>query len=217
MITLIYISVTMKAKTANSNKGQKFPAELLTDEDVEALLGACSRRGSAGVRNRALISVIYRGMLRIDEALSLVPSDVDLDRQTILVKQGKRRKRRLVGLPSSTCDAVARWLDVRKELKVGARKPVFCGIENGEQRCNLGEKLDASYIRHLLPRLAKKVGIEKRVHAHAFRHSGAVRLLRAGNNVGVISKGLGHSSIAVTHRYLDHLSPEEVIDAMREE
>ena len=179
MVSLIGISVTMRRKRTRSNKGRKFPAELLTDDEVEALLGACSRRGSAGIRNRALIQVIYRGMLRIDEALSLVPSDVDLERQTVLVKEGKRRKRRVVGIPSSTCDAIARWLEVRKSLGAGPRRPIFCGIENGATRSNLGQKLDASYVRHLLPRLAEKAGIDKRVHAHAFRHSGAVRLLRA--------------------------------------
>lgn len=69
----------------------------------------------------------------------------------------------------------------------------------------------------LLPRLAKKAGIEKRVHPHGFRHSGAVRLLRSGADVAVISKALGHSNIATTDRYINHLHPQMVVDAMKEE
>jgi len=82
-------------------------------------------------------------------------------------------------------------------------------VTSGTQRSNLGKKLDSSYIRHALKRITGKAGIDKRVHAHGFRHSGAVRLLKAGANVGVISGGLGHSSIATTSRYLAHLHPEE--------
>jgi len=65
--------------------------------------------------------------------------------------------------------------------------------------------------------LAEKAGIGKRVHPHGFRHSGAVRLLRAGADVAVISKALGHSNIATTDRYINHLHPQMVVDAMKEE
>ncbi|MDQ3091787.1 MAG: tyrosine-type recombinase/integrase, partial [Actinomycetota bacterium] len=53
-----------------SNKGRRFPAELLSPEEVRALLRACSARAPTGIRNRALIAVLYRGGLRISEALA---------------------------------------------------------------------------------------------------------------------------------------------------
>jgi len=133
------------------------------------------------------------------------------------VRKGKGGKARTVGIPGSTCDAIARWLQVRSKLGVAGRSHLFCGIEKGAQRSNLGQKLDPSYIRHLLPRLAKKAGVEKRVHPHGFRRSGAVRLLRTGVDVGVISRALGHSSIATTDRYLNHLHPQVVVNAMKAE
>ena len=186
-------------------------------QNSHALTDSCSRRGPSGIRNRALILLLYRGMLRISEALSLKPADMDLDQQTIRIRNGKGRKARTVGIPGSVCDALARWLEIRRSLEINGSSPLFCGIENGAQRSNLGEKLDPSYLRHLLPRLAKKAGIEKRVHPHGFRHSGAVRLLRAGVDVGIISRALGHASIATTDRYINHLHPQMVIDAMKKE
>lgn len=206
-----------KKHSAPHNKGVTLPVEILTEEEVEALMGACSRRGLAGIRNRALIAVLYRGWLRIDEALSLRPSDVNLKERTIHIRHGKGDKARKVGIPASVADQLQVWLDKRKTLGVGPRKPVFCGITSGEEQSNLGEPLDSSYFRHLFKRLAEKAGIEKRVHPHGLRHSGAVRAMRKGSNVGLISRGLGHSSIAVTNTYLNHLSPEEVIASMQEE
>ena len=217
MVTIINISVTKMRNHTGNTLGTKLPAEVLTEDEVEALLKQCSRRAPTGIRNRALLMALYRGMLRISEALDLKPADVNLDEQTIRIRKGKGSKARTVGIPGSVCDAIAKWVEERKALRIGPSKPLFCGIEKGLQRSNRGDRLDASYIRHLLPRLAAKAGITKRVHPHGFRHSGAVRMLRSGKDVGIISKGLGHSSIATTHRYLDHLHPEVVIAAMKEE
>lgn len=66
------------AERTPGNKGQKYPAEVLRPEEVTALLRACSTRAPSGIRNRALIAVLYRGGLRLAEALALYPKDVDL-------------------------------------------------------------------------------------------------------------------------------------------
>ena len=66
-----------------------------------------------------------------------------------------------------------------------------------------------------MPRLAAKAGIAKRVHAHGFRHTHAAQLREEGVDIGIISKQLGHRSIATTARYLDHIAPVAVVQAMR--
>jgi len=86
--------------------------------------------------------------------------------------------------------------------------PVFCMTD--------GSPLTTSYIRVLVPRLARKAGILKRVHAHGLRHTHAAELRSEGLDIGIISKQLGHSSIATTARYLDHIAPLAVIAAIRE-
>ncbi len=77
-----------------------------------------------------------------------------------------------------------------------------------------GRRLDASYVRRLLPRLAAKVGIDKRVHAHGLRHAHAAELVADGVPVNV-QQHLGHGSLATTDRYLRHIAPREWVEAMR--
>jgi integrase/recombinase XerD len=60
-----------------STKGVKFPPEVLSEADVRALMVGCSKRAPTGVRNRALIALLWRSGLRISEALALKPSDID--------------------------------------------------------------------------------------------------------------------------------------------
>ena len=79
-----------------------------------------------------------------------------------------------------------------------------------------GRPLRKEYIRVLFPRLAAKAGIEKRFHTHALRHTHAAQLRAEHVDIGIISKQLGHQSIATTAHYLDHIAPWSVVDAMRE-
>ena len=64
-------------------------------------------------------------------------------------------------------------------------------------------------------KLARKAGIEKRVHAHGLRHTHAAELMREGVRLNVIQKQLGHASVGVTSAYLDHIAPREVVETMK--
>jgi len=72
-----------------------------------------------------------------------------------------------------------------------------------------------AYVRVMLKRLGARAGIDKRVHAHGLRHTHAAQLRAEGVDIAIISRQLGHSSIATTARYLDHIAPTAVIEAMR--
>jgi len=190
-----------------SRKGQKLPPEPLTKAEVEGLIRACSRRAPTGIRNAALIAVLWRGGLRISEALALQPKDVDVAQGTVRVLKGKGSKHRTVGLDSGAMALVQRWLDVRAKRKINGRQRLFCTLDGGP--------ISTAYVRAMLPRMARRAGIEKRVHAHGLRHTHASELRAEGTDIGIISKQLGHSSIATTARYLDHVAPQDVIDVMR--
>jgi len=97
------------------NKGMKYRAEVLTDPEVQRLIGACSHRAPTGIRNRALIVTLYRGGLRINEALSLYPKDLDPEKGTIRILNGKGQKDRTVGLEYAAFAVIQLWLDVRKK------------------------------------------------------------------------------------------------------
>jgi site-specific recombinase XerD len=190
-----------------SGRARRRPAEPLTQDEILALMKACSQRAPSGVRNRALIAVLWRSGLRISEALALERRDVDLDAGMLRVRHGKGDRSRTVGIDEQTTALLARWLDRRQVLGVGARAPVFCTLR--------GAQIDSSYIRRLLPRLAKKAGVEKRVHAHGLRHTHAAELTREGTPINVIRDALGHTSLAVTDRYLRDVAPQAVIDTIR--
>jgi site-specific recombinase XerD len=185
----------------------KYPPEPLTRAEAEALLACCSRRAPTGIRNRALIAVLWRGGLRISEALDLFPKDLDPIAGTIRVLHGKGDKSRVVGMDPGGWALLRAWLVKREALGFGQDQPVFCTLA--------GRPVQSAYIRSLMPRLRRRAGIGKRVHAHGLRHTHASELRAEGFDLGVISKQLGHSSIATTARYVDHLNPQAVVDAIR--
>ena len=141
----------------------RYPVEILTPTEVKALIAACSNRAPTGIRNRALIAVLYRCGLRIGEALALMPKDLDSSAGTIRVLHGKGDKARTVGLDEDGFAYLLRWLDKRKRMGINGRAPVFCTLQGGF--------IKQPYIRTLFARLAKKAGLDKRVHAHGLRHT----------------------------------------------
>lgn len=188
------------------NYGRRFPPEPLTPDEVAAIIGECSTRSRTGIRNRALLVLLYRSGLRISEAIALKESDVKLETHTITVLHGKGDKASARGLHPSAEDTVRRWIDIRKSLRPRKGTPLFCTLD--------GAALSDRYVRNLLHRLADRAGVEKRVTPHGLRHTYADELRASGMDVVKISKLLGHSSVAITHRYLDHLSNEQAIAAL---
>ena len=126
---------------------------------------------------------------------------------TVRVLHGKGDKARLMGLDEGAWAVLQRWLDKRGELKIDGRRRVFCTLQ--------GKPLQPQYVRELLPRLARKASLDKRVHPHGLRHTHASELRQEGLDLGIISKQLGHASVATTSRYLDHINPQAVVDAIR--
>jgi integrase len=184
------------------------PIEVLTHVELQALIGACGR-GATAVRNRALIAVMAGAGLRLAEALSLVPGDIQLDSGEINVRHGKGRRQRQVGVWRDAMPYVRTWSEKRAEYALGPTQPFFATIS----RNNLGHELKQGYVRMMLPRVARRAGISKRVHPHGLRHYHADTMHRDGERVGAIQKQLGHSSLATTAIYLDHLTNRDAVEA----
>ncbi|MGZ8774094.1 MAG: tyrosine-type recombinase/integrase [Acidimicrobiia bacterium] len=189
------------------NKGRSFPVEVLTEDEVRALIRACSNRAPTGIRNRALITTMYRGGLRLGEALALKPKDIDPNRGTITVLHGKGDRRRTVGVDPGAMAIIMRWVEKRHGLGINGRARLFCTLQ--------GQPLKPSYVRTMLARTAEKVGIEKRVHPHGLRHTHSYELMMEGVPVPVIQQQLGHASLATTDRYLRHIAPKDVVEVMQ--
>jgi site-specific recombinase XerD len=125
----------------------------------------------------------------------------------IRILHAKGGRSRTVGMDALGFEILDRWLQARSSLPVGEADALFCLVN--------GKPMQSCYVRVFLPRIAKKAGILRRVHAHGFRHTHAAELRGEGVDIGVISKQLGHRSIATTARYLDHIAPWDVVNAMR--
>lgn len=186
------------------NKGKTYPAEVLAPDEVHAILAQCSRRAPTGVRDRALITVMYRAGLRVSEALALRRSDIDTRRGVVRVRHGKGDKARSVGIGDGALAVLELWLDRRQALGLAHNgTPLFCTLQGGP--------MSDDAVRNMLRRRAARAGVEKRVHPHALRHSYAYELAEKGTPVNKIQALLGHTSLQVTSTYLDHIAPVDAI------
>ena len=140
------------------SKGKTYPAEILTPDEVLAMLRACPE-DLCGVRDRALITVMYRSGLRCAETLALEPKDVDLRAGSVTVLHGKGDRRRTVGIDPGATDIVQAWIDRRqRDLAPPPGVVLFCSA-----KCR---PLTNSAVRTTLRRLADQAAIAKRVHPH---------------------------------------------------
>jgi hypothetical protein len=192
------------AGQAPRNKGRVYPADPPTVDEIIAVMRQTPPE-THGLRLRALIVVLWRGGLRIQEALSLIESDLDPRRGSILIRRGKGNRRREVGMDGwAWSDHLAPRLAARAELPAGAR---FCVID-GPTR---GRPWPATAARGELRRYAAAAGVRRRFAPHQLRHAHAVELAREGVPLPVIQRQLGHSHVSTTSVYLQGIDVEEII------
>jgi site-specific recombinase XerD len=191
---------------APRNKGLRHPADPPRVEEIVAVM----RRAGDGLardRMRALIVVLWRAGLRIQEALDLYERDLDPRRGALLIRQGKGGRRREVGMDDWGWEHLSAWVAERLELPGG---PLFC-IISGPTR---GRPWPQTGVRRELRRLATQAGVRRRFAPHQLRHAHAVELAREGVPLNVIQRQLGHSNLGVTSTYLQGIDNAEVINAV---
>jgi site-specific recombinase XerD len=164
----------------------RYPADPPRAEEIIAVMRAAGVHAH-GLPARALIAVIWRGGLRISEALAVTESDVDARRGSVLVRHGKGDKRREAGMDDWGFEHLSAWLERRVELPVG---PLFCVID-GANKGRGG--WSATAVRGELRRLALEAGVRRRFAPHQLRHAHAVGLAREGIAVNLIQRQLGHA------------------------
>jgi site-specific recombinase XerD len=191
------------AGRAPRNKGQLYPADPPTVEEIIAVVRQ-TRDERHGFRLRALIVVLGRGGLRIQEGLALGEHDLDPGRGSLLVRNGKGGRRREIGMDAWGWEQFSPWLAARVELPIG---PLFCVID-GPTR---GRPWSGANVRIEFRRLAAQAGIRRRFAPHQLRHAHAVELAREGVALNVIQRQLGHANLGTTSIYLQGIDTEEVI------
>jgi integrase len=185
------------------NKGLRYPADPPTVDELVAVIRH-SADDRHGWRVRAMIVVLWRGGLRIQEALALVEHDLDHRRGSILVRSGKGGRRREVGMDEWGWEQLLPWLTARTELPAG---PLFCIID-GPTR---GRPWSGAAVRSEFRRLAASAGVRRRFAPHQLRHAHALELAREGAPLNIIQRQLGHANLGTTSIYLQGIDPEEII------
>lgn len=169
------------------------PPAPLSEDQVAALFAALPRRHVADLRDRLHLELLYACALRSAEAVALDVSDLDLGARTVLVRQGKMGRSRLLPLLGSTLAAAQEYLALRRELLRGPDRGILLLNQ-------YGKRLAGGHMRRLLSRVSRTLGV--RIHPHLLRHSIAVHLLRRGTDLRHIQAFLGHSDLDTTTIYL---------------
>lgn len=178
--------------------GLKLP-DTLSIKDIDNIISAIDlnyqfRGINLGHRNKAILETLYSCGLRVSELTNLQISNLFFDEGFIKVK-GKGNKERFVPIGESAQKFITIWLDVRKHINVNpeSKDILFLNFK--------GNKLTRAMIFTIIKKLVEKIGLDKTVSPHTFRHSFATHLLENGADLRAIQMMLGHESITTTEIY----------------
>lgn len=181
--------------------GRPLPKNL-TEAEVEALLAAPDIETAAGLRDRAMLEVLYATGLRVSELVSLQIGQINL-RQGVLRVRGKGQRERLVPLGEEAIGWLERYLAQGRMGLLGARQtPYLFPTVRSEHMTREG-------FWHLIKRHARQAGIGKPLSPHTLRHAFATHLLNHGADLRVVQMLLGHSDISTTQIYT-HVARERL-------
>ena len=177
---------------ATPRKPAKLPV-VLNHTEVRLLLEA-----ARSLRDKLLLSILYGMGLRVSEVSRLRWSDMDNERKSVRIFQGKGRKDRVVILPESLLGLLKaiEELQPKSGLQSGCEDYVFCAEGSRGQR-----HLSPRTIQRVVAAAAEAAGIKKNVTPHALRHSFATHLMESGTDIRYIQKLLGHANLETTTIY----------------
>jgi len=185
------------ARHLRAPRARSLPKVLLSEKEMLKLLDAPPAHSSRGLRDRAILELLYGTAIRRGECVRLDVSDVDLYSRTLLVRDGKGKKDRVVPIPGKAADAAFRYLEkARPFLIYDPSEPAFF-------LGRAGKRASASLISLMVRQSAKAAGIKKRAHPHALRRACATHLLQRGASIRHVQELLGHASIDTTAVYTE--------------
>ena len=176
---------------------------LISLEDLERLLNAPDGNSLKGLRDRAILEMLFATGLRVSELCQLNRESVNLERGEFSVK-GKGGKIRLVFLSDSAKESLKKYLEKRTDIE----EPLFVTFKKSKNNEVLG-RITPRSVERLINFYARKSGIVKRVTPHTLRHLFATDLLQNGADLRSVQMLLGHSNISTTQVYT-HITDKEL-------
>lgn len=181
--------------------GRRLPRVLSLGE-VDDLLNRPAVTVEIGLRDRAMLELLYATGLRVSELLSLNVGDINLE-EGYLRCMGKRSRERMVPVSQLACEFVGEYLrKVRSRLVRGREEPALFVNHRGRRMTRQG-------FWKIIKRYAREAGIDKPIAPHVLRHSVATHLLENGADLRAVQEMLGHASIATTQIYT-HLTRSRI-------
>jgi len=175
-------------------RAERYLPETLNEMQAEKLLESISTDQPLGLRDKAMVELLYACGLRISELAGARLENLHLDERTIRVT-GKGNKTRIIPVGRKACDAIAQYLANERPGMVKKRtgSEIFLSIR--------GTRLTTVRIWQILKRIARHAGIEVNVYPHLLRHSFATHLLSNGADLRIIQELLGHADVSTTQIY----------------
>jgi integrase/recombinase XerC len=198
------------ARVMNPKLEKRLP-RFLYEGEAHVLVEAPDLKHPLGIRDRALLELLYAGGLRINELVMLDLWDLDLGAGYVRV-MGKRAKERLVPLGSQAVKALRQYLaDARPRIQANATEKK---INNALFLNRWGNRLSARGCRKILNKYAEKIDLERKISPHTLRHSFATHLLNAGADLRSVQELLGHTRLSSTQIYT-HVTGERLKQVYR--
>ena len=179
--------------------------DTLSTEEIDRLIGSIDDSTAKGLRDRAILEVLYSCGLRVSELCDLKLGDLFFAEGYIRVI-GKGNKQRLVPVSSIARSRIQLYMDVRQKEKL-KEEVLFLN--------NRGKKLTRVMIFTIIKQAAQRAGIDKKISPHTFRHSFATHLLEGGANIRQVQELLGHENILTTEIYT-HLDDSHLRQTLEE-
>lgn len=176
----------------------------LNPEELERLFSQPDLQKESGIRDRAMLELLFSSGLRVSELVALNRDHVNLKRREFMVR-GKGQKDRPVFISDEAASWIKSYLDERSDTM----QPLFIRYSGTQQTTNDGEymRLNARSVQRMVKQYAKLAGITKRVSPHTLRHSFATDLLMNGADLRSVQSMLGHSNISTTQIYTHVTDP----------
>lgn len=174
-------------------KKDKTLPQVLSEEEINQLLNAPDLTSEKGIRDYAVLEILYSCGLRVSEAANLQINQIN-EQEEIINILGKGKKERIVPIRKSALKAVKTYInEVRNKHLVIDNKAVFIGKN--------GKRMSRQALYNIVVNNAKLAGIQKEIHPHTLRHSFATHLLDNGADLRVVQELLGHTNIGTTQIY----------------
>ncbi len=177
----------------DSFKTHKKIPEVLSKDDIEKLINTPDLSKREGIRDKAIMELLYGAGIRVSELINIELTDINLE-EKIIRCFGKGSKERVVPVGDYLIDAVSNYLDIRNTFVKKEFSQYLFLTRRGTKFTRMG-------IWKIVKNYAKKAGISKDVYPHIFRHSFATHLLSGGADLRSVQEMLGHSDISTTQIY----------------